>query len=127
MFSGYLCDFIATKNGMAKNEPINIDTTHNVGWSAPNINPVIAGPATPEILHCNDIKALARPRICSGASSLAKVGITGACTISPTAKINWLMQSAIPEAINGKSGDMPTKSQELDQMIPIEISALYFE
>ena len=31
LFSVYLCDLIATKNGMAKNEPINIETTHNVG------------------------------------------------------------------------------------------------
>ena len=51
--------------------------THNSGKSAPNIRPVIAGPKTPETLHCKLISALARPRICSGANSFARVGIVG--------------------------------------------------
>jgi hypothetical protein len=113
--------------GIERKQPKNIVRTQAVPRLAPNITPVMAGPKTPETDHCRLIQALARPRICSGANSLARVGIVGACTISPKANISWLTQIAIPDATIGRYGATPTKSHEIAQIIPIEISAVYFE
>ena len=68
-----------------------------------------------------------RPRICSGDNSFARVGIVGACTISPKAKISWLIQIAIPDAISGRYGDRPTNSHDSAQITAIEIRAVYLE
>jgi hypothetical protein len=119
--------FIARKIGIDRKQPRNIVTTHAVPRLAPNIIPVMAGPKTPDTDHCKLIHALARPRICSGESSFARVGIVGACTISPKANTNWLTQIAIPDATIGRYGAIPTKSHEIAQIIPMEISAVYFE
>ena len=58
---------------------------------------------------------------------MARVGIVGACTISPKAKISWLTQIATPDATIGRYGAIPTKSQDAAQIIPIEIKAVYRE
>ena len=93
MWAGYFFAFSVVRfkyanKGIGARTPIAIVKTQSCSRFAPIISPATAGPAIPEIHHCKLVSALARPRICSGASSCVSAGLVGAWTISPNAKIN---------------------------------------
>lgn len=106
---------------------MSIVKIHALSRPAPSIGPLIAGPRTPETPHCKPMSALVLPRMCSGDKSFARAGIVGDQIISPKAKTIWLTQSIKAPAISGNNGEIPTTAQDIDQIIPTAMSALYFD